>query len=306
MQSQILPIFLLPLLGVLLRRFDFLSQNSVEALKKIVINLALPSVLFLSFLRLELDLTYVSLSAAVFSVCLCLFIIAKAVNRLVAPSHPYFPFMATGFEYGMLGVALYGGVYGLENIKYIAVIDLGHEIFIWFIMLPFLLLKKQDQHSTANLVKTFVTNPVILAIVGGIALNAAGMSIPLENNLVTAGIIRSMEFLSQLTVPLILLTLGFGLQLQFNQLKDTAFIICYRYLTVLPLIYVLNRYVISGLFGLDDHFQAALFTLFILPAPFIVPLFMENRQHKERDFINNLLALQTLLCILIFSVYTIS
>ncbi len=306
MLSQIMPIFILPLLGILLRRFDFLSQNSVEALKKIVVNLALPSVLFLSFLRLELDPKYVSLSAAVFAVCLCLFIIAKAVNKLIAPKHPYFPFMATGFEYGMLGVALYGGVYGLENIKYIAVIDLGHEIFIWFVMLPFLLMKKQHQNSVGNLLKTFTTNPVILGIVGGIGLNALGLGEAVTSSSITAGIIKSMEFLSQLTVPLILLTLGFSLELNFYQLKDAVVIICYRYLTVLPLIYIFNRYVIGDLFGLDHHFQTALFTLFILPAPFIVPLFMEKNQHDERDFINNLLAVQTVLSLFIFSVYTLS
>ena len=35
---------------------------------------------------------------------------------------------------------MFASAYGLQNIGYIAVIDLGHEIFIWFVFLALLLI----------------------------------------------------------------------------------------------------------------------------------------------------------------------
>lgn len=303
MFNQILPIFALALLGVVLRRFHFLTQDTVEGLKKLVVNLALPSVLFLSFLRLELQLNYISLSAVIFAICLGLFVLARIVHQYVAPDHPYFPFVAAGFEYGMLGVGLFAGVYGIENIQYIAVIDLGHEIFIWFVMLPFLLIKKEGQGNLSGLARTFITNPVILAIVTGITLNALGLSGVVQNSLFSGGIVKSLEFLSQLTVPLILLIIGFGIELNFDRFGDVVKIIAYRYIIIIPIIYFTSHYIIDGMLKLDEHFQTALFTLFILPSPFIIPLFMGSGYDDERKFINNILAIQTVLSIIIFSAY---
>ena len=47
-----------------------------------------------------------------------------------------FHILITGFEYGMLAISLFGAAYGLDKIGYIAIVDLGHEIFIWFVFLP--------------------------------------------------------------------------------------------------------------------------------------------------------------------------
>lgn len=221
----------------------------------------------------------------------------------MAPDHSYFPFLATGFEYGMLGVALFGGVYGVDNIKYIAVVDLGHEFFIWFVMLPLLLVKKNGRNKVGGLIKTFITNPVVIGIVSGVLLNVMGLTSLVENSPVTGGLVKSMEFLSQLTVPLILLVIGFGIELEFSQFTDVIKIVLYRYITVLPLIFILNNYVIDRLLGLENLFQSALFTLFILPSPFIIPLFMEKRARIEKEFINSVLAVQTLLALCAFSLY---
>lgn len=203
----------------------------------------------------------------------------------------------------MLGVALFGGVYGVDNIKYIAVVDLGHEFFIWFVMLPLLLVKKNGGNKVGGLIKTFITNPVVIGIVSGVLLNVMGLTSLVENSPVTGGLVKSMEFLSQLTVPLILLVIGFGIELEFSQFTDVIKIVLYRYITVLPLIFILNNYVIDRLLGLENLFQSALFTLFILPSPFIIPLFMEKRARIEKEFINSVLAVQTLLALCAFSLY---
>ena len=82
-----------------------------------------------------------------------------ALRRRLNVPHPYFPFLMTGFEYGMLGVSLFGSAYGLENIGYIAVADLGHELFIWFVFLALLLMTREGTPARRSLPGRFPARP---------------------------------------------------------------------------------------------------------------------------------------------------
>ena len=56
--NQVLPILLLISLGYWTRYKKFLTENGVEELRKLVVNLALPAVLFISFLHVEWKAAY--------------------------------------------------------------------------------------------------------------------------------------------------------------------------------------------------------------------------------------------------------
>ena len=137
--NQVLPILLLISLGYWIRHKDFLTEAGIEELRKLVVNLALPAVLFISFLNVELKAAYFVIFGFTFSLCVLLFLLGKWLRKQLNIRHDYFPYLTTGFEYGMLGISLFGAAYGLEKIGYIAIVDLGHEIFIWFMFLPLLL-----------------------------------------------------------------------------------------------------------------------------------------------------------------------
>ena len=53
----------------------------------------------------------------------------------------------------------------------------------------------------------------------------------------------------------------------------------------------------------SDYAQAAMFTLIILPPPFILPLYMREGIADERRYINNVLSLSALVSIVIFIGY---
>lgn len=58
--NQVLPILLLIVLGNQLRKRAWLAEGFIDDLKWLTINIALPSVLFLSFLDLELKVSYLA------------------------------------------------------------------------------------------------------------------------------------------------------------------------------------------------------------------------------------------------------
>ncbi|MEL7675772.1 MAG: hypothetical protein AAGU78_18690 [Chloroflexota bacterium] len=301
--NRVLPIFLLIGLGAWIRRSQFLPERAIDDLRKIAVNLALPSVLFISFLQIEMRSTYLVVFVVVGALNIALYALGVTLRRRLSVPHPYFPFLMTGFEYGMLGVSLFGSAYGLENIGYIAVADLGHELFIWFIFLALLLMKRDGLNHPAQLVNAFFRSPVIVAILAGIALNLLGAEEFLYEQPITGGLMATLGFLSALTIPLILIIVGYGIRLDRASLREAALVVAVRLAILIPLALLLNAVIIRGLLDLERPFEIALFTLMVMPPPFIIPLYMRQDMPDEKRYVNNVLMVYTAFSLIIFSIY---
>lgn len=303
--NRVLPIVLLILLGSWLRRREFLSAGTIDDLRKLVVNLALPSVLFVTFLQIELKLTYLVVFGLIFALCVALLGLGFLLKGRFAPQREYFPFLMTGFEYGMLGVSLFGGAYGLEKLGTIAVLALGHEIFIWFVFLAFLLTKRDGIQDSRQLFGTFFKSPVILAILAGIFFNLLGAQELLRQAPVAGALMTVLQFLGSLVVPLILLIVGYSIHFDRQGVRAALPTVLLRLSVLVPLALGMNFFVIRGWLGLEPIFEAALFTLLVLPPPFIIPLYMRPELLEEKHYVNNVLALYTIFSIGIYIVYFI-
>lgn len=303
--NRVLPILLLLFLGYWIRHTGFLGEGLIEGLRKIVVYLALPAVLFLSFLQVDLQPSFLVIFFVIFFLCLLLYGLGRLLRPRLAPKQTYFPFLATGFEYGMLGVSLFASAYGLQNIGYIAVIDLGHEIFIWFVFLALLIMVRDGQQRPGQLLRSFLKSPVILGILAGILLNLAGLSDSLLEWPVTGGIIATLEFLASMTVPLILIIVGHGIQLNRQGFGSASRVVLLRLTLLIPLALLLGRFLIQDLLQLERAYAMALFVLLILPPPFIVPLFMRQDSLADRQYVNNTLTLHTIVTIIVFAIFFI-
>jgi predicted permease len=302
--NQVLPIPLLIFLGYWTRRKNFLTETGIEELRKLVVNLALPAVLFVSFLNVELKAAYFVIFGFTFSLCVLLFLLGKWLRKQWNIQYDYFPYLTTGFEYGMLGISLFGAAYGIEKIGYIAVVDLGHEIFIWFVFLPLLLIKRDGAQNPKEIVKSFLSAPVVIAILAGILFNILGGQDWLYQLPVTGALMAAFEFLGHLTVPLILIIVGYGIKIDRTGLKDAITVVIIRLGILIPLALILNIFLIRGLLQLEPLFEIALFTLLVLPPPFIIPLYTRSDlDTEEKQYINNVLTLHTIISVTIFVVY---
>ncbi|MCB8981687.1 MAG: hypothetical protein H6657_30130 [Ardenticatenaceae bacterium] len=302
--NRVLPIVLLLALGYGIRVRRFLSQSTVDELRKFVVNITLPAVLFISFLEIELKSAYLVIFGLMFGLCVLLFLLGQLLKRQLKISQEYFPFLTTGFEYGMLGVSLFGSAYGLEKIGTIAVVDLGHEIFIWFVFLPLLLMKRDGRQSLGGIGRSFITSPVVLAILASLTLNLLGAADALGTLPVTGAVMTTLGFLGNLTIPLILLIVGYGIEIDRRGLRTSLSLVGLRLALLIPLALLINVFIIRGLLQLDAYFEAAVFTLLILPPPFIVPLYARpNLPLAEKQTINNVLMLHTVISIALYIVY---
>lgn len=303
--NRVLPILLLLLLGHWTRRSGLLNDELVDGLRKIVVNIALPAVLFISFLTVELKSSFIALAVFIFGLCVALYILGRFLGPRVQPDHPYFKFLMTGFEYGMLGVSLFGSAYGLRNIGIFAVVDLGHELFIWFAFLPLLLRERDGIQKTSDLLRSFLSSPVVIAILLSLLLNVLGWQEALNTLPFTGGVMATLGFLANLTIPLILIIVGYGIKFDRQGLGDAARLVIIRLAILLPLAFLLNTFLIRSVLGLGKAYEIALFTLLVLPPPFIIPLFMRPELLEEKRYVNNVLTLYTVVSIFLFAGYFI-
>lgn len=301
---QIIPVLLLIFLGHVIRTKNILSEKTIEEVKKLVVNITLPCLLFISFLSIEIKFSYTAIFVLMFFFCLFMIFYGRFLKERFHIEHEYFPFLVTGFEYGMLGVGLFGSAYGLENIGYLAIMDLGHELFIWFIFVSLLLLKRNGTQDIKQLIRNFLKSPVIIAIFLGIFLNLTGLGKFLYDFTITEAVISTIKLLGQLTIPLILLVVGYGIHFQKSFLKDLPVLLIARLVVLIPMAF-LGGIFIDKVLGLDEAFKAALFTLFILPPPFIIPIYIPQHCKKERLYVNNSLTSYTIISIIIFIIYFI-
>nr|MCU0509134.1 permease [Anaerolineae bacterium] len=122
--SKVLPVLLLILLGAFFRRSGFLPEAAVGGMKKLVVNVTLPAALFLAFAGVALEARHLALVALVFGACVAALLLFRAGWPRLGFRSAYTPALLTGFEAGMMGYAIYGAVYGAENIFKFAVVDL--------------------------------------------------------------------------------------------------------------------------------------------------------------------------------------
>lgn len=300
--NQVLPILVLLFLGNCFGRTGFLSDATVDQLKKLVVNLALPAVLFLSFVRIDLHISYLTLFFILLFVCIGLYFVGKLLGRVLPGQSEHLPFMITGFEYGLLALSLFGGAYGLEAVGYIAVVDLGHEFFIWFVYVALLIARKEGGVKPMQLGKMFITSPVIVAILLGLAVNAAGLREAFFTLPVIGAVGATFELVGAMSIPLILIIVGHGIRIERGALRQAIIVVALRAAICIPLALLLNRFVVRELLGMAPPFEAALLVLFIMPPPFILPLFMKG-DLQERRLVNSVLAVHTVFSICAFIAY---
>ena len=304
--SKVLPIIFLFLVGVFLNRSKFVRPETMQDIKKIVINISLPAVLFLVFSKVSLQPGYFLIVVIVFIGCILALVLGGYLRKVLGMPSPFFPALLTGFEAGMMGYAIFGTVYGMENLYKFGIADLGQASFVFLVLVP--MLEQQAAGRAKKLLEiilTFFKSPIILAILLGIIASQSGFAVWMRNNSLTESILKTLELLAALTTPLIAMIIGYEMRLHLKNLARPLETIIVRMLIWIPFGLLLNYFVVDHLLHLDRTFQAAIMTMMILPPPFVIPLFMNDNDKSGREYVVNTLSLATLITLITFSIVSV-
>jgi malate permease and related proteins len=294
---KVVPVILLLLLGYLLGRYNFLSLATLSDLKKLVVNITLPAALFLAFARVSLEPRLLIIPLVIFSACLLVFLASRRFAPNTWTGGRYFPYLMTGFEAGMLGYAIFGAVYGQDNIYKFGLVDLGQVTFVFFILVPSLQQQASGPQRFTDTLGSFFRTPVILAILVGVLFNQSGLYERVSGQAWYGSLETTLQLLGGMTTPLVALIIGSELRLQPAGLSQPVRTVLVRLLIWAPAGLAFGLLVAGPLLGLDGVYQAAVVTMAILPPPFVIPLFMKNTGEGETAYVVNTLSLSTLVAL---------
>lgn len=292
-----LPVFLALGLGMLCRSRNFLSREGVDALKKVVINLTLPFVLLGAFATAEYSAAALILPALMFGICCLALGLGFLAVRIFKIKGKLTAFMASGFEAGMLGYALFVLLFPDVRVSAFALPDIGQTLFV-FTLYKILLSGKRDFRAIG---KDMATTPILWAVAAGVLIGATGLYGKLEDWGVSSVFDACTDFLSAPTGMIILLTVGYDLVIREIPWKKTAGIIAMRLgimVICLGVAVGLNRLLLGGIL-----FEGAMVLMLILPPPYVIPVFAD--EPTERVDISSGLSALTLVTILLFAVCSV-
>jgi hypothetical protein len=299
--SKVLPVFLLILLGVGLRRWRFIGPETIQDLRKLVVNITLPAVLFGAFSQVTLEPQYLLIVVIMFTACLAALLLGRWLHGPLQVDSAYLPSLLTGFEAGMMGYAIYAAVYGAENVYKFGIVDLGQVLFVFFVLVPGLERLTHGARPLRATALSFLKTPVILAILGGLLFKAAGLTELFAASPLLDSALETLGLLGAMTTPLVALVIGYELQLRAGALAKPVRTVAVRLLIWLPFGLALSVFVVGRLLGLDQEFQAAVLTMVLLPPPFVIPMFMARATEEDANYVVNTLTLATLVTLFVYA-----
>jgi predicted permease len=293
------PVITLFAVGYLLRRLRFFDQGFVDELRKLVLYVALPALLFTVFRNLPLSGELLTYFVIVFVACGVLLGLGVFLTRFVGLRSAYAPFMFTGFETGMLGYAVFIAAFGADQASRLASFDLGQLFFVWIVLIGPLLRLKTGTRKPGEITVMFFRSPVVLGILTGLAANALGVLVSESVKLLNT--VESIAHTASLiTVPLISIIIGYSFTVDRSTLKHSLLTILLRVPLTLVLAFFLERIVLFRVLSLDSMYRGAFMTMFLLPPPFVYTLFLRPHDDDNASYLATTYSLHTLVSIVLF------
>ncbi len=299
--ETVLPVLLMIVIGMFCRQKKLISREGINALKNVVVNITLPAVLLNAFATTSYSIMDLVIPLLMFLVCVLGWALGKAAAKLLGLTSRFVPFLTTGFEAGMLGYALFHMLCGDSRTAEFARIDLGQVLFV-FTLYKFLLGldagRDSERPDLKSLLKEMIFSPIIVAIAAGVLIGAAGLYQALKPSGVSAIMDACTSFVSAPTSAIILLTIGYDLELSSIPWAAVSKVVALRFA-----IMMLLRFAFLGVLNLLWPGQAPLMAvnvMFILPPPFVLPVFADDAD--QRVYVSSALSVSTLVAIAGFAV----
>lgn len=237
------PIFLVLIVGVVLERIGMIDDRFVEVSSKLVFNVTMPALIFISITQnskdpgAHLPLLLYSLVATVIGYLVMEWIAAKTVpqksDRGIVVQGAFRSNMA------IIGLAYCINAYGDEALA-IASIYIGGVMVLYNVLAVITINRSMDgDKSILDSLKAIAKNPLIISIV--IAFAASQVNLKLPEMVTQAG-----NYFAQMTLPLALLCAGASLR--FTAMKrdiNAAMISTIGKLIFMPVLLTLGGYVVG-------------------------------------------------------------
>lgn len=208
----LLPDFALILLGAALRRLLRLGEHFWSGVEKLVYYVLFPALLFSGLIRTRIDWAAAAPMLGVTAAAMGSGMVFGLVARLFPISPVSFASQyQCAFRFNSyIGLAVAGSLFGVSGIAAMAIVigsmvPFANLAAVWMLA----------RHQETGLWRELARNPLILATLGGIFANLAGLEPP-------AALLQLLGRLAEAAIALGLLAVGAGLRMVGTGASDTA------------------------------------------------------------------------------------
>lgn len=281
--SQVItPIFLLILLGAVMRRWFGLRDDFWPQLDRLIYFVFFPALLFNSLSHFKIDLGAATPMLLVSALYMFAGIVLGYIAKFIfhAPPKVFAATFQSSFRFNSyVGLAIAGGLHGQDGLAAIGLL-MGFMVPVANVAAVLMLAR----HSESHWLKEILLNPLIISTAGGIAFSLLGLGLP-------SIIDDTLKHLSQASLPMGLIAVGAGLRLQgLHSHRGTLWYGVAVKLLVLPAI----AWGLALLFGLSGVYLHIAVLMAALPVS-TVSYVMAKRMGGDGDTIAAQVMLSTLL-----------
>ncbi len=288
------PIFLIVLLGLVLRRTGFIDERFSDVAARLVFSICLPVLLFSTISRTEIDRT---LSPGLFTFSLLATLLAFALAWLLArglqPRIDRGVYMQGAFRgnLGVIGLALCEAAYGAAGLALASLLMAGMTVLYNVLSVFILSVYASRQLAWQRVLLDTLRNPLIIAIALAALLSLAGMRVP--EVLLAAG-----DYVGSMALPLALLGTGASMSLRSlrSSGRDTVLVVLMK-AAVIP-VACTGVALLLGYRGME---LGVLFLLFVSPTATASYAMVRAMGGNDR-LAANLIMLSTFACLATCSV----
>jgi malonate transporter len=201
----IIPIFLLILLGVSMRRWFGLREDFWPQMDRLIYYVFFPALLFSTLSHFKIDFGAATPMLIVATLFMCAGIALGYVAKYLfhAPAKVFSATFQSSFRFNSyVGLAIAGGLHGQEGLAAIGLL-MGFMVPLANVASVSMLAR----HSESHWLKEILLNPLIIATAGGIAFSLVGLHLPKMFD-------TTLGLLAQASLPLGLVAVGAGLRVQ--------------------------------------------------------------------------------------------
>lgn len=221
--------FLLMAIGYICFKIGLVDQSGSKQLSNVAIYVANPALLINAF-STSIDKSMYRNMFVMFILSILVYIISIIVTRVLGSKESNFSKFAMIFSnLGFIGLPLAKNVLGNESVVYMSLFVGVSNLLIWTYGLKLV----AGQNKNVSLMKVLL-NPCILSIIVGLFLGMSDMKIP-------SVIQTTVDDLSQLNLPLVMLALGCYLaegDVRAVLKNKSLYITCFMRLLLIPIILI--------------------------------------------------------------------
>lgn len=296
--QKALPVFVMLALGMLCRKTKMISREGVAAMKTFAVNITLPAVMLNAFATASYSRESLIVPLVIFSMCVLMLLGGHLLCRMMKIPGRLSPYLATGFEAGMLGYALFALLFPQESTSAFAMVDLGQVLFVFTLYKALL----AGSSGLRGVIHEALHAPTVWAIAAGILIGASGLYGALAPSGLSGVLDAVTSFVSAPTSAVILLTIGYDLVPGEIRWRKTARLAALRLLVsgaALAAVLLIDRFMLGSMMH-----PGALILMFTLPPPYVLPVFADVEE--ERTDVSSALSALTLISLLLFMILTVA